>query len=90
MAARGVIVEFDFAAMKGAQLLFDTTKAFLRDLDAIPFDDRIEARYMVGGNYQGAFAEYFPRVKTKKTAAKAAASPVSTTSKNTIPTGEIR
>ena len=27
---------------------------------------------MAGGNYQGAFAEYFPIVKTKKTAAKAA------------------
>lgn len=72
MAAKGVIVEFDFAAMKGAQLLFDTTKSFLKELDGIPFDDRIEARYMAGGNYQGALAEYFPTVKTKKTAAKAA------------------
>jgi beta-phosphoglucomutase-like phosphatase (HAD superfamily) len=72
VAAKGVIVEFDFAAMNGAELLFETTKRFLEELDGIAFDDRIEARHMAGGNYQGAFAEYFPLVKTKKTAAKAA------------------
>ena len=69
---KGVIVEFDFAAMDGAGLLFDTTKKFLTDLDGIPFDEVVEARYMAGYNYHGAFAEYFPVVKTKKTAAKAA------------------
>jgi len=72
MAAKGVIVEFDFAAMNGADMLFETTKAFLAKLDGIPYDDRIEAQHMAGGNYQGAFAEYFQVVKTKKTAAKAA------------------
>lgn len=70
--AKGVIVEFDFAAMDGASLLFDTTKDFLQKLDGIPFDERVEAQHMAGFNYQGAFAEYFPVVKTKKTAAKAA------------------
>lgn len=70
--AKGVIVEFDFAAMNGAELLFDTTKSFLQRLDGIPFDERVEAQRMAGYNYQGAFAEYFPIVKTKKTAAKAA------------------
>ena len=72
MASKGVIVEFDFAAMNGADLLFKTTKDFLAKLDGIPFDDVIEARHLAGCNYQGAFAEYFPLAKTKKTAAKAA------------------
>jgi len=70
--AKGVIIEFDFAAMDGAELLFETTKNFLQRLDGIPFDERIEAQHMAGCNYQGAFAEYFPVVKTKKTAVKAA------------------
>ena len=70
--AKGVIVEFDFAAMDGATMLFETTKNFLDNLDAIPYDERIEAQHMAGCNYQGAFAEYFPIAKTKKTAAKAA------------------
>lgn len=72
MASKGVIVEFDFAAMNGADLLFNTTKDFLQNLDGIPFDDMVEARHLAGCNYQGAFAEYFPLVKTKKTAVKAA------------------
>ena len=69
---KGVIVEFDFAAMDGAELLFAVTKNFLSALDKIPFDERIEAQHLAGGNYQGALAEYFSIVKTKKTAAKAA------------------
>ena len=69
---KGVIVEFDFAAMDGAKLLFTITKNFLSALDKIPFDERIEAQHLAGGNYQGALAEYFSVVKTKKTAAKAA------------------
>ena len=69
---KGVIVEFDFAAMDGANLLFDVTKKFLAGLDNIPFDERIEAQHLAGGNYQGGLAEYFAVVKTKKLAAKAA------------------
>ncbi len=69
---KGVIVEFDFAAMNGAGLLFDVTKKFLEKLDHIPFDERIEAQHLAGGNYQGGLAEYFSVVKTKKMAAKAA------------------
>ncbi|MBQ8126135.1 MAG: hypothetical protein IJ173_09725 [Kiritimatiellae bacterium] len=69
---KGVIVEFDFAAMNGAELLYKTTEALLKEIDDIPFDARIEARHLAGGNYQGGLAEYFAIVKTKKTAAKAA------------------
>ena len=72
MAERGVIVEFDFAAMNGAELLFETTRKFLADLDGIPFDAMTEARYLAGGNYQGGLSELFSIVKTKKTAQKAA------------------
>ena len=72
MAERGVIVEFDFAAMNGAELLFETTRKFLADLDGIPFDAMAEARYLAGGNYQGGLAELFAIIKTKKTAQKAA------------------
>ncbi len=69
---KGVIVEFDFAAMDGASLLFDVTKKFLAGVDSIPFDERIEAQHLAGGNYQGGLAEYFSIVKTKKMPAKAA------------------
>ena len=72
MADRGVIVEFDFTAVNGAELLFETTKRFLKDLDGIGFDAPTEARYLAGGNYQGGLAELFSVVKTKKTAQKAA------------------
>jgi len=72
MANKGVVIEFDFAAMDGAGLLFRTAQRFLRELDNIELDEKSEAKYLVGGNYQGAFAELFGVVKTKKTAAKAA------------------
>jgi len=69
---KGIIVEFDFAAMNGAELLFKTTEKFLMGLDGIAFDPGVEARHFAGNNYQGGLAEYFAIVKTKKTAAKAA------------------
>lgn len=68
---KGVIVEFDFTAMNGAELLYKTMEKILVD-NEIPFDTRAEAQYLAGGNYQGGLAEYFAVVKTKKTAAKAA------------------
>lgn len=68
---KGVIVEFDFAAMNGAELLFETTAALLKE-NEIPFSARAEAQHLAGGNYQGGLAEYFAVVKTKKTPAKAA------------------
>ena len=68
---KGVIVEFDFAAMDGAGLLYRTTEALLKEI-GIDFSPRIEAQHLAGGNYQGGLAEYFAAVKTKKTPAKAA------------------
>ncbi len=68
---KGVIVEFDFAAMDGASLLYDATAEVFK-ADEVEFSPRVEAQYLAGGNYQGGIAEYFAVVKTKKTAAKAA------------------
>ena len=72
MTGRGVVVEFDFAAMDGAELLFKTAKKFLGDLDKIALDDALEARYLVGCTYLDGLARLFASVKTKKTAQKAA------------------
>ena len=72
MDGRGVVVEFDFAAMDGAELLFKTTKEFLKDLDKIALDDALEARYLAGRTYTDGLARLFASVKTKKTAQKAA------------------
>jgi len=72
MTNKGVIIEYDFTGISGAEVLYKTTRAFLKNLDNIPFDAVIEAKYLAGGNYQGGLASYFQTVKTKKTAAKAA------------------
>ena len=72
MIGKGVVIEFDFAAMNGAELLFKTTKKFLRDLDKIPFDESLEARYLAGRSYSDGLARLFAQAKTKKTAPKAA------------------
>ena len=71
MSDKGVIIEYDFAAMDGAALLFGIAERFLAGLDKIPFDPVVEARHFAGGSYLGCFAEYFQVVKTKKTALKA-------------------
>lgn len=68
---KGVIVEFDFAVLNGAELLYRTTEALLKE-NGIPFDSRVEAQHLAGGNYQGGLAEYFAVIKTKKTPQKAA------------------
>lgn len=72
MANKGAIVEFDFTTLNGAEILFDTAKRFLAELDGIGLDARAEAKHLAGGNYQGGLAGLFEVVKTKKTAAKAA------------------
>ena len=72
MAGRGIAIDFDFAAMNGAELLFETTKKFLRDLDRIPFDESLEARCLFGCTYSDGLTRLFAQSKTKKTAKKAA------------------
>lgn len=68
---RGVVIEFDFAAMNGAELLFRTAKKFLQELDRIPFDEPLEVRYLAGRTYLEGLTRLFAQSKTKKTAQKA-------------------
>lgn len=68
---KGVVVEFDFAVLDGANILYKTAEALMKEYD-IPFNARIEAQHLAGGNYQGGLDEYFHIAKTKKTAQKAA------------------
>jgi len=70
--AKGVVVEFDFAAMNGAQILFDVTQRYLKALDNIGLDMQIEEKFLAGRSYEEGLARYFKVVKTKKTAQKAA------------------
>lgn len=72
MAGKNAIIEFDFAAMDGAGLLFTTAKNFLEKLDGIPLDVVSESRYLSGNSYLNGFSSLFSVVKTKKTAQKAA------------------
>ncbi len=55
---RGVIVELDYTAIDGASILFDLAKKQLAE-DGIDLTIKLEALHLVGGNYQGAFAELF-------------------------------
>mgnify|MGYP003328334063 CR=1 FL=1 len=72
MTGRGVVIEFDFAVLNGAELLFETAKSFLKALDNISLDDSLEARILSGRVYSDGLARLFAQAKTKKTAQKAA------------------
>ena len=62
---RGVVVEFDFAVVDGAQLLFDTAKKVLAE-SGIDLTIKLEAMHLAGGNYHGAVAELFDVVLGKR------------------------
>lgn len=62
---RGVVIEFDFTAVDGAQLLFDTAKKILAD-SGIDLTIKLEAMHLAGGNYHGAVAELFDTVLGKR------------------------
>lgn len=72
MAEKGVVVEFDFAVLDGAKLLFETAKGFLEGLDKIALDKTLEARYLAGSGYLEGLTRLFALAKTKKTPQKAA------------------
>ena len=71
-AAKGVIVEFDFAALDGADILFDVACRHLMALDGIELDRTLEARYLAGRSYEEGLTSLFKTVRTKKTPQKAA------------------
>ncbi len=58
---KGVIVELDYTAIDGASILFDLAKKQLAE-DGIDLNIKLEALHLVGGNYQGAFAELFRKL----------------------------
>lgn len=70
--AKSVIIELDFTAVNGAELLFNTAKELLMKIDNIELDAPSEARYLQGKDYQEGLQAYFTAIKTKKTAQKAA------------------
>ncbi len=55
---RAVIVEFDFTAIDGSQLLFDVARERLAECD-IQLTPKLEALHLVNGNCQGAIRELF-------------------------------
>jgi beta-phosphoglucomutase-like phosphatase (HAD superfamily) len=59
---KGVVVEFDFAVLNGADILFETASGILKGF-GITLDSRLEALHLAGGNYQGALAELFAKVE---------------------------
>lgn len=69
--SRGVVIEFDFTALDGAKLLFDTMRDHLAAIDDIQFTPGLEARCLAGRELEDGVCRLFDLVKTKKTAAKA-------------------
>lgn len=59
---KGVVVEFDFAVLNGADILFETASGILKGY-GVTLDSRLEALHLAGGNYQGALAELFAKVE---------------------------
>ena len=59
--SKGVVIEFDFAVLNGAEILFETASAILKGY-GVTLDARLEALHLAGGNYQGALAELFGKV----------------------------
>ena len=68
---RGVVVEFDFTAIDGSQLLFETAKKVLKG-HGVDLTVKLEAMRLVGGNYQGGLSELFEFLGSKADAAKVA------------------
>lgn len=68
---RAAIVEFDFTAIDGAQLLFDVAKRRLAEC-GIDLTLKLEALHLVNGNCQGAIRELFEHFGKKHDSAKTA------------------
>lgn len=68
---RGVIIEYDFTAIDGAQILFETTSKLLAK-EGIELDIKREALHLNGGNFQGALTELAEALKVKLDAADVA------------------
>ena len=69
--SKGVIVEFDFTVLNGAEILFNTAKKLLKGA-GVELNTRFEALHLAGGNYQGGLAELFRTLDKKCDAAATA------------------
>lgn len=58
---KGAIIEFDFTALNGADILFDTAKSLLKGV-GVEFDAHLEAVHLAGGNYHGGLIELFEKI----------------------------
>jgi len=72
MAEKGVIIEYDFTVLNGAEVLFNTVKGHLKKIDNIKLDAPTEAKFLMGADYREGLARLFAEVKSKKSAEKAA------------------
>ena len=68
---RGVVVEFDFTAIDGGQILFETAQKILA-AKGVDLTIKLEALHLSGGNYQGGLAELFRTLDKKCDAAATA------------------
>ena len=68
---RGVVVELDFTAVDGAQILFDVAKKVLAP-KGVDLTVKLEATHLVGGNYQGGLTELFEALDVTADAAAVA------------------
>ena len=68
---RGVVIEFDFTAIDGSQLLFETAQKILA-AKGVDLTIKLEAMHLSGGNYQGGLAELFRALDKKCDAAATA------------------
>ena len=69
--SRAVIVEFDFAVLNGADVLFETAKKVFA-AHGVELTDKLEAIHLAGGSYQGAISELYTTLGKKGDAAKLA------------------
>ncbi len=58
---KGAIIEFDFTALNGADILFDTAKSLLKGV-GVELDAHLEAVHLAGGNYHGGLIELFEKI----------------------------
>ena len=68
---RGVVIEFDFTAIDGGQILFETAQKILA-AKGVDLTIKLEALHLSGGNYQGGLAELFRALDKKCDAAATA------------------
>ncbi len=68
---RGVVVEFDFTAADGAEILFGIASKKLAD-KGIALTPMLEAKHLAGGNMHGALAELFSELGVEADAAQIA------------------